>query len=423
MPKIALISDLKTYQNFSVFLEDNLDKVEELVGNKIKFDNYYPEYLTEAEQIDYNFKKEKIISDRILESSEYDIIIDLSKSDKSFAYLKKALTNNKIFIASNSKLIAENFSEIKKLLENSKGKFFFSAAFSPLPLENLINNFYLFDEIKEINAVLNSTTNYILTEMEKDTISMKETLEEAKDLSFAEKNPDIDLNGLNTLYKIFILLKLVYNFSSDINQINPVGIKGITSYDLIYADELGYKIKLIATAKKEAKKLLFGVRPLLIKKNNFLATINNNDNGIEIISKYNSKIHLKAENNINSVFNLIFTDLVRALNIKNKELDLRKMINYNKKLNLSDLYRNKEFSFYIRIQLKKNEEIIDKLKEIFSEKNIADLILHDNLTETPLLPVIIISKEIREKELKAILKEVENLEGVLTVNNIIAIQK
>ena len=75
------------------------------------------------------------------------------------------------------------------------------------------------------------------------------------------------------------------------------------------------------------------------------------------------------------------------------------------------------------MQLEKKEEVIEKIKNIFSEKNLADLILHDNLTETPLLPVIIISKEIKEDKLEGILREIENLEGVLTVNNIIPIQK
>jgi homoserine dehydrogenase len=75
------------------------------------------------------------------------------------------------------------------------------------------------------------------------------------------------------------------------------------------------------------------------------------------------------------------------------------------------------------LQIEKSEEIIEKIKAIFSEKDLADLFFKDNMTETPLLPVIIITKKIKEDKLDDILNRIEALNGVLTINNIIPIKE
>jgi homoserine dehydrogenase len=426
MYKAALIANQESYASFMIFFQENKNKIEKLASKKIEIDYI----LNTSSAADLNFDQ-KIFSgpksikaaasfDEILLNSKVDIIIELNPTEESKDYIIKSLKNDKNIITINKKVIAENLKEIKSLEKKYQGRVYFSAAFSPLPLKTLIDNFYVLDEIEAVDAILSSTTNYILTEMEKNTISMKETIEQAKKASYTEENTEFNLTGLDSLYKIVLLSNLFYNIDVDPNIVKVKGIKGITSFDLIYAEELGYKIKLISSVKKEKNKLYIGVRPNLIKKNSYLASANENSNAVEIISNYNSKITLKAKNTDSALFNLISVDLINAVKDKNNnkmKLELEK-----KPENVFDLYNNKKRSFYIRLQLEKDEEIIENIKNIFSEKNLADLILHDNLTETPLLPVIIMTKKIKEKDLEIILREIEKLKGVLTVNNIIPVK-
>ncbi|RAK11143.1 homoserine dehydrogenase [Halanaerobium saccharolyticum] len=427
MLKLALITNQEgLFQKFFNFFEKNINQIEKLTAQKVEItyilnnsvDKKIPSSFTKK------FKKTDFIKDynKILADPEVDIILELSRKQESSDYLLRALKNKKIVITSNLKVIAENYLEIRKMEKRFESRVFFSAAFSPLPIKTLIDNFYALDELEELNAILNATTNYILAEMEKYTISMKETVEQAKELSYTEENTDLDLNGVDSLNKIIILTNLFYNTALDPALINAKGIKGITSYDLIYAAELGYKIKLICTIKKENKELYLGVRPNLIPQDSFLASINENSNGVEILSNYNAKTTFTAENSDQASVNLLSLDLIKAAEfIKNKN---QSEFNIEiKNISVSDYYQEKFSSFYVRLQLEKDEEIIDKIKKIFSEKNLADLILHDNLTETPLLPVIILTKKIKEKDLEELLEEVEDLEGVLTVNNIIAVKE
>ncbi|MFN2339877.1 MAG: homoserine dehydrogenase [Halanaerobium sp.] len=430
MLKLALIANSKdSLTGFFDFFKENKDKIKKLTAQEIEI-TYILNFSDEKETDFYSeseFNRVEITADyqKILVEAEVDIILDLTRTNSSPDYLLQALKQKKAVITTNVKVIAENYLEIKKTEEKFQSKLFFAAAFSPLHLDSLINSFYALDELKELNAILNATTNYILSEMEKRTISMKETIEQAKEFSYTEENLDLDLNGVDSLDKLILLADLIYNTELDPSIIKAKGIKGITSYDLIYAAELGYKIKLICTIKKENENLYLGIRPNLIPKDSFLATINENSNGIELFSKYSGKTTLKVENSDSAAVNLLNLDLIKAANfIENKKQLIfeDQFEDQFKEKDVFDLYQEQQSSFYVRLQIEKDEKIIEEIKKIFSEKNLADLILHDDSTETPLLPIIIMTKKIKEKDLEKLLEEVEALEGVLTVNNIIAVK-
>lgn len=424
MLKAAVITNNELSNSFLSFFYKRKAEIEAIIGTKLQLVSVVD---NSKDLIDKTLFKEKNIElsselNDIIFNSELDLIIDLSQLGEK-DYLIKLIENKKTVITTNKKIIAENYSLIKKLEKKYKTKVYYSAIFSPLALNTLADNFYLLDEIKEINAVLNAATNFVLSEMQDNMISMKETVENAKISSYIEDDPEIDLGGLDSLYEFVILINKLYNLAVKPVDIGVKGIKGITSYDLIYAEELGYKIKLIASLKAENKNLFIGLRPELIKKESFLASIDNNSNGVEFISNFNSKNIFKAENNDFAQANLICLDLINAAkSINLNQVDHRAKNNKKEEYELIDLYSVQKSYFYIRIQIEKDEKIIEEIKNIFSEKNLADLILHDNLTETPLLPVIIITKKILEKDLEIILEEVENLKGVLTVNNIIPVK-
>ena len=429
MLKLALIANqTDSLEGFFDFFIENKNKIEKKAAQKFEITyifNDSPENEVKAffAARDVDLK----VTDnyqQLVKNKEVDIIIELSRKFETADYLLQALKNKKQVITSNHKVLAENYLLIKEAEKKFRTRVFFSAVFSPLPLKTLLNNFYALDEVKEINGVLNATTNFILSEMEKNTVSMKETVEQAKELSYTEENPEFDLSGRDSLNKSILLADLIYNTALDPSQAQAKGIKGITSYDLIYAAELGYKIKLISTIKKQDEKIYFGVRPNLVPENSFFSSLNDNSNGIELFSNYNSRTFIKAENNESAASNLFSQDLISAAEIISSQNDINfdlEALRANK-INLDDLYQQQANNFYVRLQLEKDKQIIEKIKDIFSEKNLADLILHDNLTETPLLPVIIITKKIKEKDLEELLKEVENLEGVLTVNNVIAVK-
>ena len=313
MLNLALVGSQKKGASFYKLFEEKRSLLENLAGSKLNV-KYILFNENENQTSDLNLDPEKTIKNfnKILLDPRVDIIVELSgNEDEALEHIIASLKKSKTIITDNKKVIAENYLEIMQLSRDYNTKLYFSACFAPLPVNILIDDFFVLDKITEVNAILNATTNYILSVMEKNTISMKETIEEAKDLSYTEENTDIDLEGLDSLYKISIIADLIYDVSIDFTEINYKGIKGITSYDIIYAAELGYKIKLLASINKKDNDIFIGVRPNLIDRDQYLAEVDGNSNTVEFISELNGKSSFKGNNSSYSTANLLNRDLLK----------------------------------------------------------------------------------------------------------------
>lgn len=161
----------------------------------------------------------------------------------------------------------------------------------------------------------------------------------------------------------------------------------------------------------------------MVDKEDYLATIDGVDNAVEIFSQYSQRLRFDGVGaGKYPTGNAVISDLIEAAKVL-KEKKVKFEVNLLKHTETFDLHAYLEQSFYIRLQIEKDEDIIEEIKSIFSEKDLADLFFKDNMTETPLLPVIIITKKIKEDKLDDILERIEALNGVLTVNNIIPIKE
>ena len=129
-------------------------------------------------------------------------------------------------------------------------------------------------------GILNGTTNYILTKMSEENIDYEDALKEAQEKGFAETDPSKDIDGFDSLNKIFILSAVAFKAKINPNNIYYEGIKNISKADIEYARELGYKIKLLALAKNGGKELDIRVHPTLIRKEHDLAGIGGAYNAI-----------------------------------------------------------------------------------------------------------------------------------------------
>ena len=138
------------------------------------------------------------------------------------------------------------------------------------------------DEITKITGILNGTTNYILTKMDKEGSTYEETLKEAQELGYAERNPEADVEGFDACRKIAILTSLAYGSTVKFEEIRTEGITKITTKDFKYAEKLGYVVKLLATSCKENDKVYAITAPFMINSTHPLYNVNDVLNGIYI---------------------------------------------------------------------------------------------------------------------------------------------
>lgn len=229
----------------------------------------------------------------ILTDNPYDIVNDeninvvvelMGGVEPAWDYIKTALENKKHIVTANKELLAKKGEELFNLSEKNNCVVLYEAAIAGgIPIIMPIKTILAGNKIHKIQAILNGTTNYILTKMDTDGASYEEVLKEAQELGYAETDPTGDVEGFDAAYKITTLATIGFNSRVKFENVYREGISKIRKEDMQQANELGYKIKLIASASIDKNNNAdVRVHPMLVPKTKMLANINYVTNAVEI---------------------------------------------------------------------------------------------------------------------------------------------
>ncbi len=247
-----------------------------------------------------DLKVKNLINDpkTIANDPKIDVVVELAGGCEIIETLKLAIKNKKHIVTANKELIARYGNELFELAKKNNVAILYEASVAgAIPIITTIKTSLSANKYSLVAGILNGTTNYILSNMESKNLSYKECLKEAQELGYAEANPKNDVEGYDAMYKIAILANLVYKKRIDINKIYREGITKITSFDMKIADELGYKIKLIALAKladEKTQALDIRVHPMLVSKKRALSSVNGATNAVFLIAHPMDKIMLQG---------------------------------------------------------------------------------------------------------------------------------
>ncbi len=210
--------------------------------------------------------------------SEIDVIVEVIGGDGvAKDLIETAIKNGKKIVTANKALLAEHGFELAKLVEKYQSHIGFEASVAgatpaiKTAKENLAGN-----QITEIHAILNGTSNFILTKMKEENLDFSIALKQAQDLGYAEADPSSDIKGLDSAHKITLLAAIAFGTKPNFVETYVEGIDEISIDDIKLADEFGYKIKLLATAKKGHQ----AIYPALIKKSEQVAQVDGAFNAI-----------------------------------------------------------------------------------------------------------------------------------------------
>lgn len=199
-------------------------------------------------------------------------------------FVRKAIRAGKIVVTGNKALLAEHGQEIFHLAREHRVPVFYEAAVAGgIPIIKVVRESYVGNRFLSIHGILNGTSNYILTRMTDTGMDFAPALEEAKQLGYAEADPTLDINGWDAAHKALILASLAYGFWLDPDQIFVSGIDQVTAADIRFADELGYRLKLLATIQADRENAIeVRVCPTLIPKTHVLASVNGVFNAVAV---------------------------------------------------------------------------------------------------------------------------------------------
>lgn len=227
---------------------------------------------------------DKVVHDvnMILDDPEVKIICETMGGLKpAYDFTKKALSLGKSVCTSNKELVAAHGPELIRVAHENKCNYLFEASVGGgIPIIRPLNYSLTAEKIDAITGILNGTTNYILTKMDREGADFEAVLKEAQEKGYAEKNPEADVEGYDACRKIAILSSLMCCKNVKYEEIYTEGITKITATDFVYARAMGRTIKLLAQSKEVDGKLFAMVAPFMISRDNPLYMVNDVFNAV-----------------------------------------------------------------------------------------------------------------------------------------------
>lgn len=235
----------------------------------------------------FTTEREELLNDR-----DINVIVEvIDDADAAFEIVTTALRNGKDVVSASKKMIAEHLPALLELQEKTGHSLLYeAAACASIPVIRNLEEYYDNDLLHSIKAIVNGSTNFILTKMFDEGLDFKQALVLAQQLGFAESNPKLDVEGFDAVNKWTFLLTHAYGITESPKQILFNGIQNIQAADAAVAKSKGQAIRLVAQAQKLRNgKVAAFVLPQFINQDDHLAFVKNEYNGVVIESGFADK--------------------------------------------------------------------------------------------------------------------------------------
>lgn len=248
-------------------LASRAEYLEKLIGREFQVRQVLVRDLDKARDVSLAGIELTTDFDALLADGEMQVIVELMGGvEPANTYLRRALIAGKHVVTANKELMAANGPELLDLAsENNRDLYFEASVGGGIPLIGPFRQDLAANQISEVHAILNGTTNFILTEMRSGLSDYESALSGAQMRGYAESDPNNDVQGHDSAAKIAILASLAFKSTVRLDDVFREGISGIQAADFRYAEELGYGIKLLAIAKRRPDGLEVRVHPTLIE--------------------------------------------------------------------------------------------------------------------------------------------------------------
>ncbi len=337
-----------------------------------------------------------------------DLIIELIGGAEGPAkkLVFSALKNKKHVVTANKALIAKYGDDLAKIAEKNRVNLEFEASVcGGVPIIRSLKEGLIANKINKIFGIFNGTSNYILSSMGSENKEFEEILQKAKKMGYAETNPSNDLNGDDVAAKLKILSSLCFNSFLNKN-IHVEGIKDIDKDDIIYANKLGYKIKLLGYAELIGNDIYQRVHPTLIRNGSYVGSIDGVLNAVIVDGTPVGQSIIQGEGAgpaattsalISDISSILRGNIKFPFSISNKE---RKNLNFKK---ISERF----FSAYFRFNVIDKPGVLSNITQIFSKNNVSiKRLVQDPNKNKGSSSIIIITHPSKDKSLNRIIRTI-----------------
>lgn len=349
-----------------------------------------------------------------------DIIVELIGGiEPAKTIILRAMDKGKDVVTANKMLLAHQGETIFSQAAALKRRVGFRASF--VGCHSLIHEFQTAGsaakKFRRIHAILNGTSNYILSTMTRDGKTFDEALKEAQDAGLAESDPSDDIDGIDTANKIRILLNLITNTYRTVPDFQVEGIRNVALQDIQYAAELGYAIKLVGVIEQIGDSVGVGVHPALMPQASLLGSLQGAYNGTELEDEYGVISGLVAPGaGVYPTTDAVIKDLVDIA-----EGRPMPMPSSREPLDLGST-EMAERRYYLRFSVLNQAGVLAKITNIFWKFNISIAgVIQKEPVSSKFVPVVMTTYMAKEKDIQDAIKTVDKLDVAKAATRLIRI--
>ena len=357
---------------------------------------------------------------QVLNDPEVDMVIEMIGGEGIARDLMlQAIKNGKHIVTANKALLAAHGNELFAAAAQQGVDLAFEASVGGcMPTIKSMRESLVGNHIRSMSGILNGTCNYILSKIEAEGVSFDEALAEAQRQGYAEADPTLDVGGFDTSHKIAILAALAYGMEINLKDVYVEGISNVTPLDIEFADQFGYRIKLLAISKIQDNRVEARVHPTMIPLKNLLASISGTVNAITISGDAVGEILLYGRGaGMMPTASAVVSDIVDiARNILSGSVRRVPPLSYQREsiskipvLPIDDLVTH----YYFRFAAMDRPGVLSTISGILGKYHISLQSVHQKGRKTNgSVPLVMLSHRAREADVKQALAEIRDLNVV-----------
>ncbi|UOO80892.1 homoserine dehydrogenase [Uruburuella testudinis] len=356
----------------------------------------------------------------VVRHPEVDIVVELfGGTEIAKDLVLEAIENGKHVVTANKKLLAEYGNEIFSLAEQKNVMVQFEAAVAGgIPIIKALREGLAANNIRSIAGIINGTSNFILTEMREKGSAFADVLKQAQELGYAEADPTFDIEGHDAGHKITIMSALAFGTPVNFNACYLEGISKLDSRDIRYAEELGYRVKLLGITRKSEQGIELRVHPTLIPECRLLANVNGVMNAVRVdADMVGETLYYGAGAGALPTASAVVADIIDISRLITADSGNRVPhlafqageVKAQRMLAMDEITS----SYYLRVEAEDKPGVLGRIANLLADEGVSiEALIQKGVIKQTIAEIVILTHSTVEKNIKAAIAAIEALDSV-----------
>jgi len=357
----------------------------------------------------------------VIDDPTVDIVVELIGGiEPAKSFILRALELGKPVVTANKALLAQHGAEIfGKAAEKGIPLGFEASVGGGIPVLKALREGLVANNIEAILGILNGTSNYILTRMTEEGLDFKRALSQAQRLGYAEADPSLDVDGVDAAHKLTILASFAFGTWIDFKRVYVEGIRDISPLDIEFSREFGYRIKLLAIAKRDGGKIELRVHPTMIPEGHLLSQVQGVYNAIYIVGDSVGPTLFYGQGAGSApTGSAVVSDLVDIV----RQGRLLQLPSFAKDRPLKDI-EDLRCPYYLRFTAVDRPGVLSKISGILGENDISIAsVIQKGRTKRGAVPIVMMTHEAVERNIRRAIEEIDALDVIKDSTKLIRVE-